>query len=112
MNNEQIAKVAHEVNAAFCTAFGDDSQPSWEDAPQWQRDSALDGVEFHILNPAAEPSQSHENWMAEKEAAGWVFGRVKDPEEKEHPCIVPFEELPPEQKAKDYLFRQVVHSLT
>jgi len=29
---------------------------------------------------------------------------VEDPEKKEHPCFVPYTELPPEQKAKDHIF--------
>lgn len=109
--NEAIARVAHEVNAAFCRAYGDDSQPSWNDAPQWQKDSAINGVIFHRENPDAGPEASHNSWMAEKEADGWVYGVEKDPGKKEHPCMVPFSELPPEQQAKDFLFRQVVHSL-
>jgi RyR domain len=112
MNNEQIAKVAHEINAAFCRAFEDFSQPAWEDAPQWQKDSAVDGVEFHIRNPLADPYDSHENWLAEKRAAGWSYGEVKDTAKKEHPSMIPFKDLSPKEKAKDYLFRQVVHSLT
>ncbi len=44
MTPEQIARVAHEVNRAYCQALGDNSQPAWEDAPQWQRDSAMLGV--------------------------------------------------------------------
>lgn len=46
MDNEQIARVAHEVNRAYCKALGDDSQEVWELAPQWQRDSAIVGVKF------------------------------------------------------------------
>ncbi len=111
MKNEQIAKVAHEINAAFCLAFGDDSQPSWEEAPDWQVDSAMNGVAFHKANPNAGASHSHENWLEEKRKDGWTYGEVKDPEKKEHPCMVPFDALPPEQQAKDYLFRQIVHSL-
>ena len=111
MEIETIAKVAHEVNAAFCLAHGDTSQPSWEDAPDWQKRSAINGVVFHSQNPNAGPSRSHDNWLAEKEADGWVYGEEKNAEEKTHPCMVPFEELPVEQQAKDYLFRQVVHSL-
>lgn len=45
-------------------------------------------------------------------AAGWKYGPVKDPERKEHPCFVPYDGLPPEQRAKDYLFRAVVHQLS
>ena len=106
-----IAQVAHEVNKAFCEAFGDTSQPEWKDAPTWQAESALKGVEFHLANPNAGSEASHQSWYSLKEAEGWVFGEVKDPEAKTHPCMVPFDKLPPEQQAKDFLFRQIVHSL-
>ncbi len=106
-----IARVAHEINRAYCQAMGDDSQPSWDDAPDWQIKSAVNGVLFHLENPNAGPSASHENWMKEKIADGWKWGRFKNPETKEHPCIGPFEMLPIYQQVKDFLFRQVVHSL-
>lgn len=41
MNIEQTAKTAHEVNRAYCLSIGDISQPSWEDAPDWQKKSAV-----------------------------------------------------------------------
>lgn len=106
-----IARVCHEANRAYCQALGDNSQPTWEDAPQWQRDSAVAGVRFHLANPQAGPEASHESWLAQKEADGWVFGEQKDPEAKTHPCMVPFNELPPEQQAKDFIFRSIVHSM-
>lgn len=36
---------------------------------------------------------------------------MKNAETKEHPCFVPYEELPPEQQAKDHLFKEIVGSL-
>jgi len=111
MQTTDIARVAHEINRAYCTALGDDSQPSWEEAPTWQRDSAIAGVEFHIINPHVGPEASHGNWMAQKLAEGWKYGPVKNPNIKEHPCLVPFDELPKEQQVKDHLFRGVVHAL-
>lgn len=107
-----IAKVCHEVNRAACAAFGDHSQPSWEDAPDWQRDSAVKGVQFTIANPDAPPSASHDSWLEEKRLTGWTYGPVKDAEAKTHPCFVPYDELPPEQKLKDYLFQAVVRAMT
>lgn len=112
LNNEQIARVAHEINKAYCEAIGDYSQTSWEDAPDWQRESAVLGVEFHRNNPDAGPEASHESWLAVKLEDGWKYGPVKDPDKKEHPCCVAFDDLPDEQKAKDYIFRAVVHALT
>lgn len=107
---DAVAKICHEANRALCQALGDNSQPSWGDAPEWQKQSARNGVEFHVMNNAP-PSASHENWLKEKAAAGWKYGPVKDPEKKEHPCFVPYDQLPAEQKYKDYLFRSIVHAL-
>lgn len=111
INKEKVAKMAHEVNRAYCLAMGDASQPAWEDAPQWQKDSAINGVQFHLENPNATPENSHESWMKQKEEEGWKYGPVKDPEKKEHPCFLPYGELPVEQRAKDYLFRAVIHTM-
>ncbi|MNW54352.1 RyR domain protein [compost metagenome] len=103
----QIAMICHEVNRAYCRSIGDHSQQAWADAPEWQKESAVNGVEFHLSNETT-PEQSHENWMREKAADGWVYGPVKDPEKKEHPCMVPYDQLPLEQRTKDYLFKAVV----
>lgn len=111
MKIEQVARIAHEVNRAYCRAIGDNSQPAWQDAPNWQRQSAINGVKFHLGNPGAGPAASHNSWLREKLENGWRYGPVKDPEKKEHPCCVPFEELPREQQAKDYLFEALVNSM-
>ena len=106
-----IAMVAHEANRAWCMQCGDDSQLSWNKAPKWQWDSAINGVKFRLENPDASDNASHDNWMKEKLADGWVYGDVKNAEAKTHPCLVPFDELPLEQQAKDALFRSIVHAL-
>lgn len=112
MNIEQIARIAHETNRAYCESIGDTSQPTWENAPEWQRQSAIKGVEFHLSahreGRIPSPSASHDSWLAEKRADGWKFGAVKNPDTKEHPCFVPYAELPIEQRLKDYLFGAIV----
>lgn len=102
---ERIARLAHEVNRLFCERIGDYSQLSWEDAPDWQKESAIKGVEFVSKNPKITAHETHESWLENKIEAGWVYGKEKDEEKKTHPCMVKYSSLPPEQRAKDKLFK-------
>lgn len=111
MTPTDIAAVCHEANRALCWSNGDFSQPEWGDAPKWQRDSAVNGVNFRLVNPCSPPSASHDSWLKEKKETGWKYGPVKDADKKEHPCFVPYDKLPKEQKAKDALFCAVVDAL-
>lgn len=108
---EKIAQVCHEVNRAYCLALGDDSQVAWADAPEWQRQSAYNGVVYHFNNADSTPADSHASWYAEKEADGWVYGEEKDTELKTHPCMVEYEDLPVEQQAKDFMFSAIVKTM-
>jgi hypothetical protein len=112
ISTEFIAKVAHNVNRAYCQAINDDSQPTWETAPEWQKRSAINGVNAHRTNPAMTAEMSHESWLQEKLADGWKYGAVKNPDTKEHPCCVDYAQLPEGQKIKDYLFKAVVESFS
>jgi hypothetical protein len=110
MTDLEIARVAYAANQAWCEFNGDTSFGPWADAPEWQVETLLDGVVFHTLNPDAGPEASHNNWLVFKQEEGWTYGPVKDPEAKQHPCVVPFDQLPPEQQFKDKLFRAIVHA--
>lgn len=107
---ETCAHVAHEVNRRYCESIGDYSQVSWYEAPDWQRQSAREGVKNIIADPSFSPEQSHESWMKLKAAEGWTYGDKKDPEAKTHPCMVPYHELPLAQRQKDTLFGAAVRS--
>jgi len=106
-----IARVCHEVNRAICEASGDFSQKPWEDAERWQHDSAIQGVRFALANPGAPADAQHTAWMNDKLSKGWVVGPVKDAEAKIHPCLVPYDELPFEQRVKDHTFQAIVFSM-
>lgn len=109
---EQIARVVHEANRAYCKALGDDSQAPWDIAPDWQRTSLCEGVQAVIKGTARTPEDLHLAWCKRKAAEGWRYGPKKDPAEHTHPCLVPYAELPEEQRRKDHLLRAVVSALT
>ncbi len=109
---DQIARVCHEANRAYCMTIGDHSQPTWDMAPAWQKSSFVAGVEAALLDPDKTPEDSHVGWLEGKKKAGWKYGPKKAPEKLEHPCMLPYDELSLEQKAKDELFLAVVKSLS
>ena len=106
----KAARMAHETNRNYCKMLGDESQVPWEMAPDWQKQSAIVGVEAILKNPTMTPDQSHEGWLEHKKADGWVYGPEKNVERKEHPCMVPYSQLPITQRFKDYLFQAVVRA--
>lgn len=105
---EEVAALCHEANRSYCRSIGDDSQPSWGDAPDWQKASARVGVIKHLENPAMTAEMSHESWLEQKRADGWSYGPKKDPDNLKHPCFLPYKELPESQRIKDHIFKSVV----
>jgi hypothetical protein len=105
---EAIARICHETNRAYCASLGDYTMPSWENAPDWQRQSARVGVLLAIQDGMVSPEQNHERWLAHKQATGWKYGKVKDETAKTHPWMVKFSSLTQDQQMKDILFNAIL----
>lgn len=103
-----IAAAAHECNRIWSRHHGDESHAHYEDAPEWQRTSAIDGIKAAING--ATPEEQHQAWYDSKARDGWVYGAVKDADAKTHPCMVNYADLPSEQRAKDAIYLAVVRS--
>ncbi len=103
------ARAAHEANRAWCLACGDTSQVAWEDASAEFHETAVNGV-VAVINGAG-PRESHDAWLESRAAQGWTWGPTKDMEAKTNPCMVPYEDLPAAQLAKDDIFVSVVRAV-
>ena len=44
----------------------------------------------------------HEVWAATRISQGWKYGKERNDELKTHPCLIPYEELPEEEKEFDH----------
>lgn len=107
---ETLARTAHEANRVFCMHIGDNSLKPWDETPENIKMSAINGVVF-FLEKKATPQEQHAEWSKFKMEQGYVYGEVKDDEKKTHPCLVPYEELPAFQQAKDKLFQDSIRSM-
>ena len=43
----------------------------------------------------------HDVWAETRISQGWKYGKKRDDEKKTHPCLVPYDELPEEEKEYD-----------
>jgi ryanodine receptor 2 len=43
----------------------------------------------------------HDEWAKTRIEQGWSYGDTRDDKNKKHPCLVPYDELPEEEKAYD-----------
>ena len=106
-----IAKVCHEANRAYCIAIGDTAATPWDIAPESQRQSCIAGVKAKLANPHMTPKEQHDAWLIHKVREGWTYGPEKSEAEKKHPCLVPYADLPEQQRTKDYLFGAIVNAM-
>lgn len=99
------AYLAHVVVEAFNKAHNELTL-SWEQS----KDSCVAGVRRILENPKETPEENHNAWMEYRRKEGWVYGPIKDPKAKTHPCMVPYGALPPSQQAKDLVFTAIVRT--
>ena len=109
MTIEDIARVCNDVNRSYCMAMNVE-KPTWDEASAHIKQSATLGVKFHLAGDH-DAAASHRSWLRKKEEDGWTYGELIDEQKKTHPCILPHDELPLFDQAKDYIFLGVVNAL-
>lgn len=112
--DEQVARVTHEANRAMQKIQALDGvpvAPAWDDFPPDEQQGVINGV-TSARRGGVTPEMLHQQWMDEKLANGWTYGPVKDSEAKTHPALVPYDQLPEEQRDKDRLFQAICVMLT
>lgn len=105
---QQIAPVVHEAIRAYQKVLGQPVNPSWEEAT-WEKASTLEAVQFALNDPT--PGLQHAQWTQARLSAGWTYGPVKDNSLKTNPALVPFDQLPQTEKAKDSLVIAITRAL-
>jgi hypothetical protein len=102
-DDTQIAIVCHEMIRGLQLAVSDPcpSDP-WLAAGPAVRQRTVHGVQRIIAG--AGPVENHRGWVKEMTSDGWRRGERKDRQERTHPNLVDWFDLPAPERLKDELF--------
>ena len=94
-NRQQADDLGAKLRAVRCSAV-----------PMLDWDEPL--FEFTTAEIESLAVREHERWMAARQQDGWRPGPRKDADAKTHPCLVPYDQLPPDDQEKDrHAVRQI-----
>jgi len=60
-------------------------------------------IDLNGLQPLVEAlvRNAHEIWAQQRIKDGWTWGPQRDDSRKQHPCLIPYEDLPDSEKLYD-----------
>src|SRR6266700_2352439 len=97
--DEQIAEVCHVANMTVQKLLHDECPSlSWDDEDEFIKKTSVGEVQMILAG--RNPEDTHNEWCERLFDQGYICGLVKSREMKTHPCLVPFNDLPVEQKRK------------
>ncbi|TLP68231.1 hypothetical protein FEA48_30730 [Pseudomonas nitroreducens] len=103
-----IGSVVHAALNSMMSVLGGIELLQWDDADDSYRERVLDTVQTYLESPDTTPDQLYELWLQAQFANGWVLGDVYDAAVKTNPHLVPYAEVPVEQRAKDAVVQRLV----
>lgn len=103
MTTIRIAQLLHKLMVYQALYVEDRPMRLWEDLDPKDQAMYMDAVAW-IQMESVTPDMIHDFWIKRMEAQGWIYGVIKDPVHKTHPCMCPYEQLTEYEKAKDVQF--------
>lgn len=103
---EARAKWIYEGTRLENVAAGRPINPEpWEQRDEYFRENMIKAVNLQCgPNRVTSPEELHNRWVSAYEKMGWKYGPVRNVEKKEHPDMVPFNELGKLEQDKDFVF--------
>lgn len=115
MNQYKIAEILHNAISAIPRTDGSVIVP-WDALNGVLKDRAVDTVRCLMTDRMAlgveiPAKELHDIWHANMIDMGWYYGPTYSFEQKLHPSMVPFDELPDDEKIKDAIWSGIIYAL-
>lgn len=99
LDDEDLARICHEAHLALRIGLNASADDMHFDAlPQWRKDMVTRQV--RLFREGKGPREVHQAWIETMTAQGWRYGTSRNLIQKTHPDMVPYDQLPVEEKAK------------
>ena len=99
LTDEDLARICHEAHLALRIGLNDSADDAHFDAlPQWRKD--LVTGEVRMIREGKSHAEVHQAWVDRLREKGWRWGIYRDVQLKQHPNLVPYDDLPVSEKAK------------
>lgn len=105
MNYAKIAELIYEATRLEAEWSKRPIIPEkWNNRDEAFRNQFVDIVRKYIQDGIPTPEEAHNSWMESYFKMGWKYGKERSVENKTHPDLIPFDELPKEERDKDAIF--------
>ncbi len=103
---EKIAKLIYEATRMEAEWSKRSIVPEeWENRDEKFRNQFVDIIGKYLsLDKLPTPPEAHDSWMEAYFKMGWKYGKARNVEKKTHPDLLPFDELPQDERDKDAIF--------
>jgi hypothetical protein len=110
MENKMIAKFIYEAARLEAILSKRTIVPEkWKERDEKFRKQFIEIVEKYMdMKQLPTPEEAHNSWMESYFEMGWKYGEKRDVEKKTHPDLLPFYDLPQDERDKDAIFLALV----
>ena len=110
-NAELIGLKCYNEYLKICKEY--DEKPTYPDTYPYLPSEYMNGLINQIkrlLNSdeKQDAEKNHDDWCKARIADGWVFGEVKNAENKTHPSLIPYHQLPLPERVKNESFLKII----
>lgn len=103
-----LAEACHEAVKIVSEQILSEDKKEWKLISSEDKSRLINAIRRTIDEKITDPAVAHGNWIVDMEKDGWKQGEEFSNENKTHPCMVPYDQLPTGQQTKDYIYLSIL----